>query len=194
LVENPIFSNLAKLSQIKLFCVAFACLFMLSACAPIQQTIKQTDFYYFGINAKMVKEANWYMVILGAVTAVGVHTGGHYLYAALNNIEVKQDGFFEVIDGNAEPRKKREFAQAGPVLQNGVGLILTTIPATRKWDFTKGYVAASFVETAFYPALFRGDSGDLYISNKYGGNADVEYAIFTAVATHNMLRVKWHKD
>jgi hypothetical protein len=160
----------------------------------MRETVKNSDFYYFGVNAKTFKEANYKAVALGAVASVVTHTAGHYAYAGLTGMRVQQDGLHEIVDGKAPEHNLRDFSMAGFALQNGVGLILTSIPATRQSDFTKGYVTAAFVETAFYPAFFRGESGDLYMSNQYGGNADIEYAIFTAIATHNMLRVKWHKD
>lgn len=169
-----------------------AVVLMLSACAPIQETVKNSDFYYFGVNTKMVKEANYWKVGAGVLTSVAVHTAGHYIYAGMTNMDVKQDGFLEVVDGSSSRREKREFSQAGHILQNGVGLILTSIPKTRQSDFTKGYVAAAWVETAFYPALFRKE-GDLNISHDNGGNADLEYGVNLLLATHNMLRVKWSK-
>jgi len=162
--------------------------------SDIKKEIEHTQFYYFGVNSRMVKEANYWKVGAGALASIGVHIGAHYAYAGVSGMSVRQEGFFEVFDGDCNPRQKREFSQAGLFAQNIVGLVLTSIPATRQSDFTKGYVLVSFIETAFYPVLWRGESGDLYQSNKYGGNADLEYAIFTAVATHNMLRVNWRKD
>jgi hypothetical protein len=35
------------------------------------------------------------------------------------------------------------------------------------------------------------NSGDLYFSNKYGGDATKEYIGYMAIATHNLLRVNW---
>ena len=153
----------------------------------------QWDFYFFGVNPKMIKEADWKMVALGAATSVAVHTAGHYLYAAVNDIHVHQDGCKEMISLHENSaREIREFSQAGFVLQHAVGLALTTIPATRQTDFTRGYVVAAFAETAIHPALFTGDN-DLSMSDKYGGNRDLEYIGYMTVATHNLFRVKFYK-
>lgn len=154
----------------------------------------QWDFYFFGVNAKTFKEADWKMVVLGAATSLAVHTAGHYLYAASNDIHVTQDGFKEIIslDENSG-REVREFAQAGFILQHAVGLALTTIPATRQTDFTKGYVAFAFFETMTYPAVHRHE-GDLSLSNQNGGSGYADYAVFMTVATHNILRVNWKKE
>ncbi|MCK9570043.1 hypothetical protein M0R72_13960 [Candidatus Pacearchaeota archaeon] len=149
------------------------------------------DFYFFGVNTKTFKEADWKMVVMGAATSIAVHVGGHYAYAAANGISIYQDGCREVI-GPASTKQLREFNQVGFALQHAVGLALTSIPWTRQTDFTRGYVVAAWVETAVYPALNH-KQGDLYWSNHYGGNSDYEYAAYMAVATHNLFRVNWAK-
>lgn len=151
------------------------------------------DFYFFGVNANTFKQANYWQVVAGALASVAVHTAGHYIYAGLFNMDTRQEGFSECDHGTYEPRKKRESAQAGLVLQNIGGLILTSIPFTRQTDFTRGYVAAAFAETAFYPVLFR-KGGDLNISDDNGGNDGWEYAGNLTVATHNVLRINWKKE
>ena len=158
-----------------------------------QAQVKGWDFYFFGVNAKMIKEADYRLVALGAVTSLAVHMAGHYAYAWANGMDVRQDGLCEMISlTENSPKQIREFMQAGFVLQHAVGLALTTIPATRQTDFTRGYVAFAWTETATYP--LRNGKGDLYYSDKYGGNRDWEYAAFMAIATHNVLRVKWYKE
>lgn len=166
---------------------------MISACAPLKETVKNSDFYYLGVNAKTFKEANYKAVALGAVASVATHTAGHYAYAGLTGMRVQQDGLLEVVDGESPEHHLRGFSMAGFALQNGVGLILTSIPATRQSDFTKGYVTAAFAETAFYPVIWR-NNGDLHQIKEHGGNDDLMYGIFTAIATHNMLRVNWKKE
>lgn len=166
---------------------------LLSSCAPIRETVKNSDFYYFGVNTKTFKEANYWKAGAGVLASVATHTAGHYAYAGLTGMSVRQDGLFEVVDGNSPAHNLREFFAAGFALQNGVGLILTTIPATRQSDFTKGYVSAAFAETVLYPAIYR-DNGDLHQLNEHGGNGDLAYGIFTGIATYNMLRVNWKKE
>jgi len=152
------------------------------------------DFYFFGINAKMIQEAKPIPIILGVIAAPLVHTAGHYVYAGLNGMDIRQDGFHEILPAGYEARQYREFAQAGFITENLVGLVLTSLPATRQSDFTKGYVAAAFVHTISYPLINQGEKDDLYWSNRHGGNRDWEYVGYSAIATHNLLRVKWYKD
>ena len=170
--------------------ILLAILFLLVSCLPVQA--QGYDFYFFGVNPKVLKNSDWKMVALGAATSVVVHTAGHYLYAAANDIHVRQDGFKEMISTRENSaREIREFAQAGFVLQHAVGLALTTISATRQTDFTKGYVVAAFAETVSYPILHQ-QQGDLITSDRYGGDRDLEYIGYMAVATDNLFRIKWY--
>lgn len=163
---------------------------LLAGCAHIEKT----DFYFFGVNTKTFKEVNYWKVAAGAITSVAVHTAGHYAYAGLTGMSVRQDGFNEVAGYGYKERQYIEFAQAGFIAQNLVGLVLTSIPATRQSDFTKGYVAMAFIETVSYPLFEHGENGDLNMSNRHGGNATLEYIGYAAIATHNLLRVNWKKD
>jgi hypothetical protein len=156
-------------------------------------TFEKTDFYFFGINTKGIKELTWWKFGLGAVASVAVHTGAHYAYSGLAGMSISQQGLIEVSNNHYEAKKERERAQIGLAAQNIVGIILTSIPATRQTDFTKGYVAAALAETVFYPAIWK-DNGDLNVSSRNGGNADIEYWANTIVATHNFFRIKWYKD
>lgn len=166
---------------------------LLSACTSLKETVKNSDFYYFGVNAKTFKEANYWKAGAGALASVATHTAGHYAYAGLTGIHIRQQGLSEVVDGNLPAHNLRDFFTSGFALQNGIGLILTSIPVIRQSDFTKGYVTASFIEIVFYPAVYRTD-GDLNQLSEHGGNGDLAYGIFTGIATHNMLRVNWKKE
>ena len=148
--------------------------------------------YFFGVNWKSVKELNVPKVVAGIATSILTHTAGHYLYAGMNEMKVRQNGLSEVLQEDYPAKQRREFSQAGMFMQNVVGVILTTIPATRKSDFTKGYVAAAFVQTAISPAW--GNRGDLRMSNRNGGDGDVEYAAYSSIAVHNVLRVNWKES
>lgn len=152
------------------------------------------DFYFFGVNTKTFKEADWKMVVLGAVTSAAVHTAGHYAYAGIHGISVRQEGLSEMVSfSEYSPQRNREFLQSGFIAQHFVGLILTTVPYTRQTDFTRGYVALAWIQTVTYP-IRRQTDGDLYWSQKFGGNRDLEFIAYTAVATHNVLRVNWSKQ
>lgn len=152
------------------------------------------DFYFFGVNTKTFKDANYLKVAAGVATSIAVHTAGHYIYAGFTNINVTQDGFREVISGDYTNTEAREFAQAGFLAQSIGGLILTSIPYTRQSDFTKGYVAMEFLEVATYPMFWQGTSGDFNMSDRHNGDKDWEYAGHMAVAIHNMLRINWEKQ
>jgi len=156
----------------------------------MRETVKNSDFYYFGVSTKTFKEANYWKVGAGALTSIGAHSAGHHLYAKVNNMNLTQQGLEEKLDYGYDNRQSRECAQAGLVLQNVVGLVLTSIPYTRQSDFTKGYVGAAFSETVLSPII----SNDLDSSNEKGGNSFWEYTGNLALATHNMLRVNWRKD
>jgi len=156
-------------------------------------TFEQTDFYFFGINMKAIEKMDWKMVALGAVTSIAAHTAGHYVFAASKGLDVKLDGLSEDLEKGHSMNEGKGFARAGFLMQNAVGLLLTTFPATRQHDFTKGYVAAAFLETSLY-AFVPQKGGDLNESEKHGGRMGVDYLAFTAVATHNLLRTKWYEE
>ena len=147
------------------------------------------QFYCFGVNLEWVQTAKWEQVAAGAVASVLTHTAGHYLAAGITGSRIHQDGFREhcTVDSGGDARW---IARAGFIAQNGIGLILTSIPKTRHTDFTRGYVAMSAAETWTYPLVWH-DDGDLDMIDKYGGNGDLEWGIYSAVAAHNMLRLKW---
>ncbi len=177
--------------------------FLVLSCTAANAETKLSDFtkgyefYFFGVNTKTFKEANYWKVGAGVVTSLAVHTGGHLFYARVHNMGCSFDGFQETVSWGYEPARYREFAQAGFIAQNLGGLILTSIPYTRQSDFTKGYVAMAFVQTVTYPLtqpFMKEGYGDLRYSDKYGGNATWEYIGFSAIATHNLLRVNWKKD
>lgn len=166
---------------------------MVCGCGAIKETVKNSDFYYFGVNTKTFKEMNYWKAGLGVLASVGVHAGAHWAYNGIFDMGAEQNGFLEVADGNCAPQKVREFSQVGFAAQNLGGLILTSIPKTRQSDFTKGYVVASWVEIVSY-SLWNGDHGDFNMSASHGGNRDWEYALSLFVATHNILRVRWKKE
>jgi hypothetical protein len=178
--------------KILLLSILFICLVTIPAHAGDKVT--GWDFYFFGVNAKTFKEANYWKVSAGIIFSLGVHTGGHWAYAKLNGMDIHQEGFSEIVGPGYEAGRYREFAQAGFLAQNLVGLALTSIPKTRQSDFTKGYVAMAFIETVSHPLFWPGENSDLNMSNRCGGNATWEYVGYTALAIHNLLRVKWYKE
>jgi hypothetical protein len=176
------------MKKILLFILSIVFIFL--SPAPVNAS---WDFYFFGVDTKVFKQADYKMVALGMVTSIAVHTAGHYLYASINNMDIHQEGFNEVVGSGYSSTKYRNFAQAGFVLQHSVGLILTSLPATRHLDFTRGYISYSFLSTVSYPLVWS-NSGDLHFSDEHNGNKFVDYVFFSSIATHNMLRVKWYTE
>jgi hypothetical protein len=171
--------------------LAAALVIFTQGCATVKEATKNYDFYAFGVKAETFKpkNMNYFAVAAGVVTAIAVHEGGHYLYAGLNHMSVRQNGFYEVAAYGYSAQQYREFASAGHIAQAVGGLILTSIPYTRQTSFTKGYVVAELLETTLYSQAFRHD-GDLVMSRQYGGSGWEEYG-YDVIAVHNVLRIKW---
>jgi hypothetical protein len=157
---------------------------------------KGYDFYFFGVNLETfkAKNLNYPAAIAGGITAVLVHTGGHYLVAGLNGVSIKQEGLHEIYDfSKMNDRQCRDIASGGAIAQAIGGLILTSIPATRQSSFTKGYVIVEAVETISHPFVWNGYNDDTGMSINHGGS-NWEMVGYDAIASHNLLRVKWYKE
>jgi hypothetical protein len=177
-----------------ILCIAISLLFFVSNCKGESLT-DGWDFYFFGVNTKIFKEdVNYLKVGAGVVTSVAVHSAGHIIYGKINNMNFTFNGFQESIPSGYSDKQYREFSQAGFLAQNLGGLLLTSIPYTRQSDFTKGYVGTAFIMTVTYPLVWQHNDGDLYYSNIHGGNATWEYVGYTALATHNLFKIKWYKE
>jgi len=150
------------------------------------------DFYFFGVNLETfkTKNLNYPAAILGGLTAAAVHIGSHYAYAGLTHMSVTQCGFEERIPYGYSDQQYREFATVGHFGQALVGLLLTSIPATRQTSFTKGYVIWETIDVSTYPLLCTGSKGDINMSRQFGGS-DWEHAGYSAIAIHNLLRINW---
>jgi hypothetical protein len=158
-----------------------------------------TKFYFFGVDTDIVKEADgkdWLSVGAGVVTSVGTHVAGHWLAAEIFDVDFKFKDCYtkeEVTDYDSDS-DLRWFARGGFALQHGLGLALTSFESTRYSYFTKGYVASSAIGTWTYPLYHYGsDYHDFKLIDDAGGNGDLEYAIYSTVAMHNLLRVPWYK-
>jgi len=163
-----------------------------------------TKFYFFGVDADIVKEADgkdWLSVGAGVVTSVGTHVAGHWIAGEIFDIDYKFKDFYtkeevsyECWNSDCSSSDLRWFARGGFVLQNGIGLALTSFESTRYSYFTKGYVATSAIDTWSYPVRHYGsDYNDMKMLDAHGGNGDLEYAIYSTIAMHNLLRVPWYK-
>lgn len=173
------------------FVIIFLLLFVsVNSQAAGRFSIKGYDIYFFGIDINALEDSNYLSVAGGVAASFAVHTAGHWLYATSQGLPIRQSGLNEQL-GSSDQGHIRKFCQSGFALQNMVGLILTSLPQTRYSDFTKGYVAAAFLEINSYPALWTGsDFGDLKVSGLNGGNEWGEYAVYLSIASYNTLRIK----
>ena len=164
-----------------------------------------TKFYFFGVDADIFKEAqakDWAHVTVGAVSSIAAHVGGHWVAGEIFDIDyefkdfyTKEEVSYDCWNGDCSNSDLRWFARGGFVLQNGIGLVLTSFEATRYSYFTKGYVATSAIDTWSYPVRHYGsDYNDMKMLDAHGGNGDLEYGIYSAIALHNMLRIPWEKE
>lgn len=153
-------------------------------------TSHATDFYYFGINGKWIKNAKWGDVATGVVSSVATHFLGHMGYAYVKGLDVTVSGTKEILHEPYSDSEARNFARAGFVLQHGVGLVLTSCKRSRDWDFTKGYTITTALATITYPWRHSSD-GDFNMIDDHGGNGCVEYLFFCALSCHEILRIEW---
>jgi len=150
------------------------------------------QFYFFGINSKFIKSANWGEIAIGAITSFATHWGAHYAYGKLSGMDVSYGVFSETMH-NATNDQKANFARSGFIAQAVVGLALTSFEKSRNWDFTRGYVTMTAVETWTYPLRSRDGGGDLGCIDEAGGNGNAEWAVYSLIATHNLFRENFKK-
>jgi hypothetical protein len=158
-----------------------------------------TKFYFFGVDMDVVKEAkgkDWAYTGAGVMTSVGMHIGGHWLAGEIFDVDFKFRDYYtkeEITDYDSDS-DLRWMARGGFVLQHSVGLALTSFETTRYSYFTKGYVGSAALGTWFYPLYhYNSDYHDFKLIDDAGGNGDLEYALYSTVALHNLLRVPWYK-
>ena len=152
-----------------------------------------TKFYFFGVDTALVTEASRkdaLKVVAGAAVSVAAHVGGHYLAAEIVGVDVKQVNVFKEEFSNGTDGDYRWCARGGFMLQHGFNLVLTSFEATRYSYFTKGYTALAAVETWAYPLVNKGYYSDLRTSQDNG----LDYAIYSGIALHNMLRIPWERN
>ena len=123
-------------------------------------------------------DAKEYVQLVGGIaTSFAVHWLGHVTYYELNNINWSQEGLSEVAH---EPvPDELMFSRAGFVGQLFIGSILKLTP----WDdtfFVTGYHAGTCIEVMGYPITV--PDGDYAGIDENGGNADLEYGIYSTWA------------
>jgi hypothetical protein len=152
-----------------------------------------TKFYFFGVDTDIITEASRgdaLKAAAGVVTSVAAHVGGHYLMAEVTGVTMKQVSWTKEEMTNGSRSDYRWCARGGFMLQHGFGLVLTSFETTRYSYFTKGYVVFAAAETWVYPLVNRGHYNDFKTSE----DNHVDYAIFSGIALHNVLRVPWERD
>ena len=172
--------------------VSILCLLVCIGCA-------NTKFYFFGVDSEVFtqatnKEAT--IAALGAITSVATHVTGHWLAGELWGVDWHFEDSYrtEYVDHYDNDNDLRWFARGGFVLQNGIGLVLTSFEKFRYSYFTKGFVATTAIEVWTYPILHRGYASDFRTIDYADGNGDLEWGIYSTVALHNLLRVPWTKE
>ena len=149
------------------------------------------EFYVFGVNLKWIKNSDWKMITLGAVSSVVAHELGHISYVKYKGYDCKRDGLDFYTTG-MKGSDLQNLGRAGFVVQTGIGLLLTSFEKTRHSDFTRGWTGVTAFQLGTYPIRYnKNKKGDFHLIDKGGGNADLEYGIFSAITIHNLLRQEW---
>ena len=144
------------------------------------------DFYFFGMNSKWIKKANWSVVLLGGIASPIVHELGHIVVMEAKGIDYHFNNPTSFTFYTDDDSDARMVARSGFIAQQAVNLILTSI--NRESDFTKGYTISTALLQFTYP--MRG-GGDLSTMDKRGGDGDAMWMFFNGITLHNMFRVEW---
>lgn len=166
---------------VSMFIICFVALTAMSGCAAV------SDYTINGIDLGEFDQASstdrWKMAA-GIGASALVHWGSHALYLETQDIDWHQEGFHEYIERAWEisDSKRGNIGRAGPTGQLAATYVLTYGP----WgdEFKKGYFLKGFkLMTAgqiWTSPLF--DAGDLSWIEKSGGNADLEWPLYSIAA------------
>jgi hypothetical protein len=161
---------------------------LLLLCLIFTANCSGTKFYFFGIDAERLKDINKWEALAGAIVSVGTHVGGHFLAGEITGNHVEMSGLL-----HEHYQNDSWFVDNGGfMLQHSLGLVLTSFDRSRNWDFTRGYVATAALETWTYPIREDKDASDFRA--QHGDFRWPEFAAYSTVALHNVLRVNWGKD
>ena len=113
----------------------------------------------------------------GVLASFAVHWAGHVIFLETHNKDWYQDGFSEICTSPLTDSEGQWFGRSGMVAQLIVG---TGLKFTKYNDsfFATGYHIGTFVEIAAYPFIHN-DDGDLHLIDKFGGNWELEYGVYT---------------
>ena len=168
--------------------ILFGLILILLGCA-------NTKFYFCGIDVEKMEGANLGEMALGAVAAIAVHVGGHYLFAELNGVEIHQKGKWEVV-GNYDGCSEKELAwfhRGGFLLQLAVNTVLIEFIDTPTSYFTEGFTLATTAQLLGYPFRFQ-EGGDINALNNVNANGDLEYGIALGWQLFNFMRISIKKE
>lgn len=108
-----------------------------------------------------------------------VHWGSHVVYMEAENIEWHQDGLAEIYCENGLSDSQHQWCgRSGFVGQLAIGLALDLSPWERSM-FVTGYHIGTVAEILTYPAT---GCADFDTIRDYGGDADLEYVLYSAGA------------
>lgn len=157
-----------------------------------------TKMYVLGVDIdEVAKEEDMKMIVFGVVGSVATHFAGHYVAAGLVGANIDQQDTRERITNLAElsDSDKRWFARGGFVAQTLVNTILTSFESTRKSKFTRGYTIGTTLQIGTYPLRRKqSDVGDLNCLKNNGGDADLEWTLYTGLSGYNFYRINKKKD
>lgn len=153
--------------------------------APSSQAM---EFYFCGINIKSLKNMNTKEAIVGAIVSLATHVTGHLLCLELQDKEWRLEyESFSLREYTLDPlsdKENRWFSRSGFLLQNLVGLGLSSFQGTRNTDFTKGYTLFNLTEIAMYPR--HQDGGDFHSLDEHDGQGDMEWSLYSVIALYNL--------
>ncbi len=157
----------------------------------------QSDFeyYLFGVKLGSFQETNWFEITAGVTASLLTHELGHALYLELagKSWDARYSFPSEVAihtDDSLTGGEAVNFGRAGFVLQTAIGTVLSSVEATRRLDFVKGWVAMNAVEAYAYKSRPRKIGDDFALIDRGGGNGDLEFAAFTFMALSNVMRLE----
>jgi hypothetical protein len=151
------------------------------------------EFYFLGINVKTFEGSNWTKMLAGAVTSVLVHELGHALYLeSLGKnwtLQASSTGLAIGTTDYLSDRESENFGRAGFVLQSCIGTLLASFDATKRSDFTKGWLCITAAEAWSYGIRPHDIGDDLALIERGNGNAELEMASYSLLSSYNLYRV-----
>jgi len=158
----------------KLLCL----ILLLSGCAHLD------DWKINGIPAERFKEAGakeYFQLAGGAGLSILTHWLGHVAFLEIQGAEWHQDGLSEVYTAkDLTESENRCMGRSGFVAQLLGGAALKWSPWSESWWVT-GYHVGTVAEIVTYP-LHGHDIGDLETIRQYGGDAELEYGLYSLTA------------